>query len=513
MTTPIVDFTPTPNLPLVVFAANEGDWGDALVVQYTNFDVVENTFNIVVYEKTIPAGSTSSVLQFLEQWTVSREYKKDGFGKQLFLEDRINGVSDYIYVVNNGGVGSTVMPDYAVTGEVLGTGDGTLTSFSGNLVQADNLLIGRSIQAGTLSVDLNGDGTPDLFDAGNGELVGTAGSGTVNYSTGAFTITVNTAVANAQDITAIYQYSTSIQLAGGANGETPSVSVYLNALSALENPRIYESRYLVEPAIPNISETDQVALQKEMVRIAELRGDCVAVLNIPSDKTTVSDILHWRKNVQAINSSYACIYGPDVVIRDPYNDVNLTMQPSGFVTSAFAKTHSEEGIHADPMGVDTGTLPVVKLAKNFTDAEYALLYKEGINLIMNYPDTGPVLYGSRTCQFQASLLRNLNVRFLMNDIRKDATTFLRQFIGRQNTPIQRQKVETALTTYLQNKQGIVDFRVTCSDNNNPTSIVDQNLMICDIFIYPEVGIHFIHLRSTIADGVTFQELIANSGTV
>jgi hypothetical protein len=48
-------------------------------------------FNLLVYSK----GA------LVETWEVSRKQMLDGFGKQLYLEDKINGKSAYIYVVDN----------------------------------------------------------------------------------------------------------------------------------------------------------------------------------------------------------------------------------------------------------------------------------------------------------------------------------------------------------------------------------------------------------------------------
>ncbi len=83
-----------------------------------------------------------------------------------------------------------------VSGEVLGAGDGTATQFSGTLAAA------LPIEPGTLSIT---DGTETFTDDGSGRLVGDAGgSGTINYTTGAYSVTFNAAVGNGTNVTGDY---------------------------------------------------------------------------------------------------------------------------------------------------------------------------------------------------------------------------------------------------------------------------------------------------------------------
>ena len=86
-------------------------------------------------------------------------------------------------------------PYQEVADEVLATGDGTETEFTGTLAEAP-------AEPGTVAIT---DGVESFIDDGMGRLVGSAsGSGTVNYKTGAVSVTFNTAVVDETDITAGY---------------------------------------------------------------------------------------------------------------------------------------------------------------------------------------------------------------------------------------------------------------------------------------------------------------------
>jgi hypothetical protein len=83
-----------------------------------------------------------------------------------------------------------------ISDEVLGTGDGAETTFTGTLAA------GLPVDPGSVAV---GDGVEALADDGCGRLWGDAGgSGFVNYQTGEFTLTFAAAPANAADVVADY---------------------------------------------------------------------------------------------------------------------------------------------------------------------------------------------------------------------------------------------------------------------------------------------------------------------
>lgn len=88
-----------------------------------------------------------------------------------------------------------LVPYQAVADEVLGTGDGGTATFSGTLT---NL----KVEPGTVVVT---DGVEIFTDNGFGVLVGDAGgSGTINYDTGAISVTFNANVGNGTDVEVDY---------------------------------------------------------------------------------------------------------------------------------------------------------------------------------------------------------------------------------------------------------------------------------------------------------------------
>lgn len=114
-----------------IIGANPGVWNNRIGIKIENIktgseEVVSDqyTFDIVVYYQ-----NADGAYEEVERWTVSRQEKVDGFGKDLYLEDRINGVSKYIMVLNNTGIANTVVPKAQATRLNLAAGsDGSAPS-------------------------------------------------------------------------------------------------------------------------------------------------------------------------------------------------------------------------------------------------------------------------------------------------------------------------------------------------------------------------------------------------
>ena len=88
-----------------------------------------------------------------------------------------------------------MIPLVLATDEVIETGDGATQIFAGTLA-------GFPVEPGTLVIT---DGVETFADDGSGRLVGSAaGTGTINYKTGAYAVTFNANVVNEVDVTADY---------------------------------------------------------------------------------------------------------------------------------------------------------------------------------------------------------------------------------------------------------------------------------------------------------------------
>jgi len=107
-----------------IFGANPGVWNNRVGIKIQNVTggsgeaTDQYTFEILVYWQD-DDGNWSQV----EEWKVSRKKKVDGYGKQLYLEDKINDISKYIVVADNTSLADTVLPKAQATSLVFEKGD------------------------------------------------------------------------------------------------------------------------------------------------------------------------------------------------------------------------------------------------------------------------------------------------------------------------------------------------------------------------------------------------------
>lgn len=121
-----------------ILGVNPGDWNNRIGIKIQNVkdgtDEVatdQYTFEIVVYWQD-DDGNWAQV----ELFKVSRKKKVDGFGKQLYLEEKINGISRYIIVKDNTGLANTVVPKAQATRLDFSGGD------DGSDISASDLVTG-----------------------------------------------------------------------------------------------------------------------------------------------------------------------------------------------------------------------------------------------------------------------------------------------------------------------------------------------------------------------------------
>lgn len=484
------DFTSYSDSLFAIFAENPGTWGNELSVKIGNVNSTNNTFDIEVY--LTQNGNTSLV----ETWTVSREMQTDGFGKQLYLEDRINDKSVYIRVRDNVAAASTLEPKHTVTGEAVGTGDGATSTFAGTLAVIP-------FQRFSLSLT---DTVETFTDDGLGNLLGSAGgTGTVNYSTGVYSVTFNAAPANSQAITVDYASVIEGAFTLGNNGAAVTDSNVIAGWDLYTNPDDVDVRILINGGYST------VPVQLKMKDICEARKDCIALLDVPNDKQSASLALDWRRNTQNFNTSYTALYGPDVRIFDEFNDVELLVPPSGYAAGVYARTDFNTDPWFPPAGVRRGKLSILGLDTKYDQGQRDLLYPNGVNPIRVFPGQGTVVWGQRTQQAEASALDRVNVRRLLIVLEKAISIAELSDVFELNDALTRLLVKQKIDAYLQNildRRGLQEFLVVIDESNNTPTVIDNKQMNIDVFLKPTQAAEFIQLTAIITrSGASFNELI------
>ncbi len=121
----------------IITGKDPGVWNNSISIKIQNVkgasDAVVTdryTFEILVYY-TDAEGNTTLV----ETWKVSRKHQLDGYGSQMYLEDRINGYSKYIRVADSTRT-DTILPKVQSSALVFTEGS------NGNAVAASDVVTG-----------------------------------------------------------------------------------------------------------------------------------------------------------------------------------------------------------------------------------------------------------------------------------------------------------------------------------------------------------------------------------
>jgi hypothetical protein len=123
-----------------VFGADPGVWNNRIGIKIENVldgtasePTDQYTFEIVVWYQ-----NDDGTYEELERHKVSRKKKVDGFGKDLYLENRINGISRYIVVADNTSLADTVVPKGQTIRLDLSKGSNGSTPLAANYISGWN---------------------------------------------------------------------------------------------------------------------------------------------------------------------------------------------------------------------------------------------------------------------------------------------------------------------------------------------------------------------------------------
>lgn len=251
--------------------------------------------------------------------------------------------------------------------------------------------------------------------------------------------------------------------------------------------------------------------------ITEKRKDCVAFVS-PEKADVVGntggdieqDVVTFRNSSRS--TSYAVIDGGYKYMYDKYNDLYRWIPLNGDTAGLCAQTDNLRDAWWSPAGFNRGNLKnVIKLAYNPRKAQRDVLYKNGVNPVVNFPGQGIILYGDKTMLSRPSAFDRINVRRLFIVLEKAIATAAKFMLFEFNDEFTRASFVNLVTPFLrdvQGRRGIYDFHVVCDETNNTGEVIDRNEFVGDIYIKPARSINFIQLNFiAVRTGVEFSEVI------
>ncbi|EAJ4656417.1 hypothetical protein CYA84_09555 [Campylobacter coli] len=243
---------------------------------------------------------------------------------------------------------------------------------------------------------------------------------------------------------------------------------------------------------------------KAATDIAITRGDCIAFMGAPKScsvgyKSTIANqkTLDFRKSLNidskyvTLCSNYKYQYCAEL---GGYRWVNLAADIAGLK----AQTNYNQANWYAAAGLNRGLIKNCEaLSYSPTSQMRDTLYKNGINPVVMFPNTGAVLWGQKTLQTKASSFDRVNVVSLFNHLERSLGRMSKYSLFEFNDSFTRNYLVSIIKPFLAQVKagrGIQDYLVICDTSNNPASVVASNQLVIDVYIKPTYVAEFIHLR-------------------
>lgn len=251
---------------------------------------------------------------------------------------------------------------------------------------------------------------------------------------------------------------------------------------------------------------------KGAVAMAEARGDMLVLIDPPITENTPQKAIDFINSNGSINSSYGAYYWPWLQIYDAHNKITCWTPPSGLVAGQCAYNDRQADPWFAPAGLQRGRIITASAVQYTTKlAERDRLYASGqcVNPIVNFTGDGIIIWGQKTCQRTATALNRINVRRMMNYLKKVAGRAVKQLIMEPNDAKTWRRFVQILTppiAQVKERRGLYDYSIKCDSTTNPPDQIDRNEMKGQILVKPTKTAEIIGIDFTILNtGASFSE--------
>ncbi len=278
---------------------------------------------------------------------------------------------------------------------------------------------------------------------------------------------------------------------------------YLTGIQTFANPEAVDINVF---ATPGINFFDHESLVNQAIDMVENdRADSLYVIN-SKNRQTVEEIVDDMDTI-GLDSNYSATYWPWIQVRDIDNSTQLYIPPTAEVVRNIALTDNVSYPWFAVAGYSRGIVNSIKAYKKLTLDERDELYKNRINPIATFSDTGTIIWGNKTLQVRESALDRINVRRLLLRARKLISAVAVRLLFEQNDEQVRNEFLRLVNPILESikkERGVYEFRVTVS--NDPEDI-DANTLRGKIYIKPTRSLEFIDVEFIITPtGASFDNV-------
>lgn len=282
------------------------------------------------------------------------------------------------------------------------------------------------------------------------------------------------------------------------------------AIDAIADPEVVEFNLACIPGVTATPFTDH------LITTCEDRADALAIIDlesgfVPSTENTKGDghpdnvgtVASTVSSLKARskNTSYGCCYYPWVQIKDTIAGNLVWVPPSVVALGTMASSERNSELWFAPAGFTRGGLsngsaglPVINVRDHLNSSDRDKLYENNINPIAQFPAEGIVIFGQKTLQKTASALDRINVRRLMNYVKKEISRMAATVLFDQNVERTWLRFESKALPFLRSVRarfGLTDFKLILDKTTTTPDLIDRNIMYAKILLKPARSIEFI----------------------
>lgn len=513
----------------LVTAHNQGAWGGDLSIATTPSINYDNAFFLIVYYKGVK----------VESWEVSRSVQLDGFGNQLYIEDKINGKSAYIRVKDNpsdinseglpemplftdhslwredpkeifGATGNKIIENLlkghlevkasAVSSLAIGSrikfviGEGVKLSKEYKILSinatAKTFILDRPIEeTEILKAWINGSSSsvqtliyrfdPQLTDSSKGIVKGIQNFAIKKLEKVLYNYPLN-ARFKVSDVEGKLVDSGANMMLGGAQGGGATIGDLVNGIKLLSNKESTPCVFLMDGGFT------YPAFQQALVAVAKGQGSsqCHAYLSIAATAERSANykqaIIDYKASMN-LNTELASVFTGWVKIYDEYNQKEVWVSPESFAVASQSFTTRNYQMWHPAAGWARGKVVALDVLVRFSEGDRDYLVENRINPIRYKKGSGLVIWGNETLLTKPSPLQLRSVAMLLIVIKAGLEGVLEYQTFELNNERTWAAVQGSLDGFMrdeiQAKGGVYKYTVAIKDVITPSDLDNRRMPI------------------------------------
>jgi hypothetical protein len=271
---------------------------------------------------------------------------------------------------------------------------------------------------------------------------------------------------------------------------------YTESISLLANKDAYKYNLITAPGLiaDGTNCASHIPVITQLLNVVQSRGDSMTLLDLARYN---ENILPVTTNALTYDTSYAAAYWPWVQTIDPDSGRQVWVPASTLIPGVYAFNDNIAEPWFAPAGVNRGRMTtVIRAERSLTQGNRDTLYESNVNSIATFPNTGVTVFGQKTLQKKRSALDRVNVRRLLIELKNYISQVADTLVFEQNTVTTRNNFLAQVNPYLasvQQRQGLIAFKVVMDESNNTPTTIDNNQLIGQIYLQPTKTVEFIIL--------------------